>query len=197
LIAAVVLAAGSSTRLGRPKQLLLLAGRPVLEHVLEAALASRVEQVAVVLGAYRDLIMPSIHPNDRITLVANPDHARGQSTSLRAGLLALGPEVEAAVVLLGDQPGVGPAAVEAIISAWRDGAGRIVRASYSGVPGHPTLCERSVWPALVRIEGDVGVRAALEEHPDWESVVELGGSPPPDIDTEQDYERVRAIFEPS
>ena len=203
MIAAVVLAAGGSTRLGRPKQVLPLAGRPVLAHVLEAAAASPVDEVVVVLGhAARQVLTalstgladrPSGSPAVRFAL--NPWWSLGQSTSLRAGLLAASPDAEACVVLLGDQPGVRREAIARVVEAWREGAGPVVQASYSGRPAHPTLVARPVWPHLDEVRGDEGARAILSLHPEWRHLVEVGGDPPGDIDTEADYARVRRELE--
>ena len=180
--------------MGRSKVLLDLDGRPVVRHVVDTALASAVDRVVVVVGREAEAVERAVAGDERVRTVRNPDYRDGQSTSLRAGLAALEPEVGAAVILLGDQPGIATSAVNAVIEAWRDGRGPVVQASYSGFPGHPTLCDRSIWSQVRAIKGDVGLRALLREHSDWVTVVEVGGSAPHDIDTEEDYARVRAAF---
>jgi len=194
VISAIVLAAGTSSRLGRPKQLLALGGRTVLQHVVDAALAGEMDEVVVVLGAAADEIEAVVGPNPRVRFSRNPDFAAGQSTSLRAGLRAAG-TARAVLVLLGDQPGVRPDAIRAVAGAWREGAGRVIQAAYGGRPAHPTLFDRSVWPELETLSGDEGARSLLDRHPEWRTSVEVGGDPPEDIDTADDYERVRAAFE--
>ena len=189
-VAAIVLAAGTSSRLGRPKQLLDLDGLPVLRHVVDAALASPVREVVVVLGYEATRISRTMPEDERLRVVLNPEFAAGASTSLRAGLALLDSGIGAAVVLLGDQPGVRPSAVGAVVEAWRAGAGPIVQAAYSGRPAHPTLLDRSVWPDLRRLRGDRGARELIRHRPGLRTLVELGGAPPPDIDTEEDYRRV-------
>jgi molybdenum cofactor cytidylyltransferase len=82
----------------------------------------------------------------------------------------------------------------AVIEAWRTGSAPAVQATYQGLPGHPVLFDRSLWGELERARGDEGARGILATHPEWLNLVEVGGSPPPDIDTEEDYERVRALF---
>ncbi len=197
MISGLILAAGSSARLGRPKQLLDLGGKPALEHVVDAALASPLDEVVVVLGHRAGEIRPAVPRNERVRVVVNPEYQRGQSTSLAAGLRSLGPESEAAVVLLGDQPGTTPAAVAAVVSAFRAGLGPVVQASYGGRAAHPTLLARSVWAEVVsETAGDEGARSVLATRPEWRALVEVGGAPPDDIDTETDYERVRRAFEP-
>jgi CTP:molybdopterin cytidylyltransferase MocA len=130
----------------------------------------------------------------RSRYVLNEDYAAGQATSLRAGLRSAHPESAAAVILLGDQPGVREGAVRAVVQAWLEGVGPVVQASYGGRGGHPTLVGRSIWPALASATGDEGARGLLGEHPEWRRLVEVGGDPPEDIDTQEDYERLRASF---
>jgi molybdenum cofactor cytidylyltransferase len=190
-----VLAAGASSRLGRPKQLLDLAGRPLLQHVLEAASAGRLDQIVVVLGHAAGEIAAKVHLPAHAGIVVNPDFELGQSTSLRAGLEAATDDCRAAVVLLGDQPGVRPDAIRAVAEAWRRGAGPVVQASYGGRITHPTLLDRSVWAAVRAASGDEGARTVLAQHPDWLATVEVGGTAPDDIDTEGDYDRVKESFE--
>lgn len=190
MIAAVVLAAGSSSRLGRPKQLLLWRGRPLLQHVVDVAVATEVDEIVVVLGHEAERVEAALEPRAGVRTVVNPDHAAGQSTSLRVGLEAAGPEASAAVVLLGDQPEVTRDAVRAVLEAYRDGGGPVVRATYSGRPGHPVLLDRSVWDEVTAVTGDRGARDAIRDNPGWVTDVELGGSPPEDVDTEEDYARL-------
>src|SRR5437867_8245030 len=132
MIAAVVLAAGASTRFGSPKQRLLLG--PVLERVR----ASSVDDVVVVLGAYEVKTKAA-------RTVRCADWESGPGASLRCGLAALGPEVEAAVIVLGDGPDLDPRAVDRVIEAWRaTGADRLA-ATYRGVRLHPVLLARTAW----------------------------------------------------
>jgi molybdenum cofactor cytidylyltransferase len=194
LIAGIILAAGASSRLGRPKQLLDLGGKPVLQHVVDAAEAAPLDQILVVLGHAAPAVAAAITLSPRGRFVVNPDHAAGQSTSLRTGLRATAPQADAAVVLLGDQPGVRPDAVASVVEAWRAGHARVVQACYEGAPAHPALLDRSVWPEVERATGDQGARDILRTHPEWRSLVEVAGSPPDDIDTEDDYRRIRATY---
>ena len=142
MIAAVVLAAGLSTRFGSPKQRILL--EPVLERVRAS---TSVDELLVVLGAH------AVAPDARV--VSCPDWQRGPGASLRCGLAALGADAEAAVVVLGDGPDLNPASVDRVVQAWRDGAGEVLAASYGGVRDHPVLLARGVWPSVP----DEGARA--------------------------------------
>jgi molybdenum cofactor cytidylyltransferase len=190
-VAALVLAGGRSTRLGRPKQLLPLRGRPVLQHVVDTAAAAGLAPVLVVLGYAADEVAAALRLPPAARVVVNPDHAAGQSTSLRAGLGALeGADAPALVVLLGDQPGVSVEAIEAVVRCHARGLGPIVQAAYDARPGHPVLFARIAWSDLARVEGDRGARDLLATRPDWVHAAPVPGPPPPDLDTWEDYERL-------
>lgn len=130
-IAAVVLAAGAASRFGSPKQRLLLPA------VLDGVRAAGVDEVVVVLGAH------AVEADARI--VQCPDWELGPGASLRCGLAALSPEAEAAVVVLADGPNLATAAIERVISAWRDHDATLVAASYGGARGHPLVLGRPGW----------------------------------------------------
>jgi len=169
-VAAVVLAAGAATRFGSPKQRLLF------PRVLERLAGAGIEEVVVVAGAYElDAVGARV--------VVARDWERGPGASLRAGLAALGPEVEAAVVVLADGPSLAPAAVERVLSAWRAGAGEAVAAGYGGGRGHPLVLGRAAW-ADVPDEGLRDVPVTLVPCDD------LGS--PGDVDTPAD---LRALDE--
>lgn len=188
---AVVLAAGAATRLGRAKALLEWRGQPLLQHVLDAVAASRLDGGVVVLGARADAIRRALRLPPPTTVVVNPDYAAGQATSLRCGLDALPSDTGAAVVLLGDQPAVDPTAIDAVVDAHRAGAGPVVRARYDeGGAGHPVLFDRGVWESLRPLAGDTGARPVLARHPEWVHEVSVAGAAPADVDTWEDYERL-------
>jgi molybdenum cofactor cytidylyltransferase len=195
MITAIVLAAGMSSRLGRPKQLLDLGGKPLLQHALDTAEGAPVEEVIVVLGHRSEAIAAALRLGDRTRVAVNPNYGAGQSSSLHTGLRGADPRSNAAVVLLGDQPLVRVDAVAAVVAAYRSGAGPVVQAGYGGRPGHPTLLDRSLWPELETTSGDEGARRVLERRPERRVVVEVGGTPPEDIDTEEDYAGVRSLFD--
>jgi molybdenum cofactor cytidylyltransferase len=194
-VTGIVLAAGTSSRLGRPKQLLPLAGKPVLRHVIDTLESTEVDEIVVVLGHQVQEVLRAVPTTGRTRVSINDEYASGQSTSLRAGLRAASDRSHAALILLGDQPGVRAAAVAMVIEAWRGGTAPAVQAGYRGVPGHPVLFDRSLWPQLERVKGDEGARGILAAHREWRRVVEVGGPPPLDIDTEEDFATLRADFE--
>jgi CTP:molybdopterin cytidylyltransferase MocA len=168
LIAAVILAAGAATRFGAPKQRLLL------PRVLDRVRASAVDDVLVVAGAY-PLAVPGVR------VVECPDWERGMGASLRCGLTALGPDIEAAVVVLADGPNLAREAIDRVVAAWRAGVGDVVAASYGGERGHPVVLGHGTWGSIP----DEGARA-LE--PALVPCDDLG--PPGDVDRADDMGRL-------
>lgn len=198
-ISGIVLAAGSSSRLGRPKQLLDFEGRPLLQYAIDAMEGSGLYDVVVVLGHRADEVADAVQVGPDTRIVVNPDYAQGQATSLRAGLMAVDERSEAAVVILGDQPAVDALMVRTIAETYQATGGKVVQATFGGKPNHPTLFERELWPDLQAIEGDKGAREVLKKNPEWVVRVEFGGEPPSDLDTWEDYERLtgKSRTEPS
>ncbi len=152
VIAGIVLAAGRSSRLGRPKQLLPVHGEPLIRHTLRRVLASSLDQVILVVGHEADVVRDAV-AGLPVECVFNPDAAAGQSTSVRAGLAALSPEVEAAVFILGDQPGVDPKVIDALIAAWRDVTRPGRRPSLRGPDGQPGPVRPAGLPGAGRSRG--------------------------------------------
>jgi len=186
-VAAVILAAGGSSRLGRPKQLLPLAGEPILMHVLRNAAKSTLDEIVLVLGDQADKIAAAVGEWGQRTVV-NPDVAAGQSASLRAGVSVLAPDVDAVLILLGDQPTVSAAAIDAVIAARRAGAG-IAMARYNDDLRHPVLFGREFFPELLAVRGDFGAQTVLAAHAELiVGVPILDGLAPKDVDTEADYQ---------
>ena len=190
----VVLAAGGSTRMGRPKQLAELDGRPLLAHVLAAVDAAPVDRVVVALGGAADAVLEQVDLGRAEPLVVD-GWAAGMGHVLASTLAKAGDDWEAVVVLLGDQPLVPGGAVARVVEAWRSGAGPVVTATYGGRPGHPRLFDRGLLPHLLRLSGDAGARDLVATHPEWVHRVEVGdlGSDA-DVDVEADLERVGAML---
>lgn len=158
-VAAVILAAGESRRYGGLKLLASLEGRPLLQHVIDAANAAAVDDVVVVVGHRADEVLAAVQLG-RARQVRNPDYAAGRSTSIAAGLRALS-GVDAAVVLLGDQPGVTSALVDALVERQRATGAAAVISSWQGRRSPPTLLHRDLWPDLEALTGDIGARDVL------------------------------------
>lgn len=190
-VAGLILAAGASSRMGRPKQLLDWGGRPLVRAAAETALAARLDPIVMVVGGARPEVEAAL-AGLPLHLVANPDYAAGQSTSLRAGIAALGELADAVVVLLGDQPFVSAAIVERLVAEWQASQAAIVAPVYAGQRGNPVLFARTVFPELLAIRGDQGARGVLAADPSRiHPVVFDDPRPLADIDTLEDYERLR------
>jgi molybdenum cofactor cytidylyltransferase len=194
-VAAVVLAAGAGSRFGGEKVLARLNDVPLVGHVLGALEASPVDETVVVVGADAGRLRAVCETYGAKT-VDNPDRARGQSTSVLAGLRALGQETRAAVVLLADQPFAG-GAVGRLVGAFEAGA-KVVVATYGGRRRNPVLFSREVWSLLEsELHGDEGARSILRRHP--ELVVEVpcdGVGDPADVDTREDLRRLEQMRGP-
>lgn len=195
-IAGVVLAAGAGSRFGGPKALLRLGETTLLERAVSTLVAGGCRTpIHVVLGPQGAAALPAL---PQMAPSWNPTWREGIGSSLRHGLSLVehSPAVAAVVVLLVDQPGVRPEAVQRLIAAYRDGAA-IVAATYAGRRGHPMLLSRPVWAGVrARATGDVGARAFAKAHP--ELVVELACDDvgtDDDIDTPEDLERLRSRLE--
>jgi molybdenum cofactor cytidylyltransferase len=180
-IGAVILAAGESRRFGGPKQLAMLDGKSLLEHVLELALAAELSPVVAVVPAW--LTPPASLANPALRWIPNPNVELGMSHSLRLGFAALPVEVEAAIILLGDQPRVPLADLRALMAA--RGRQPIIGLQAGGRIGPPVLVERSQFLIVEEARGDVGLREVLGLHPEWVAAVEVEVHTP-DVDTPGD-----------
>jgi molybdenum cofactor cytidylyltransferase len=188
-VAAVVLAAGQGLRFGSQKLLAPLRDRPLLQHALDAANGSSLSPIVVVLGADADAIEKGVSPG-RARIVRNLDHATGQASSLRVGLRALEAS-DAAVVVLGDQPNVTAALLDALVVAQRSTGAAAVVCMQDGRRSPPTLLHRDLWNQVDKLRGDTGARDVLARRADVavyavaDEVARLD-----DIDTQEDRERL-------
>ena len=186
-VAVVVLAAGGSTRLGQPKQLLPLDDMPLLARTLEIARRSGLSPRVVVLGGYEAAIREAVGL-DGFDVVSNPDFAEGQSTSLIRGIDALPREIDGAVIMLGDQPLLAPGILDSLVEAFRVDHDVAVQPRYADGPGNPILISKRIFPELLQITGDVGARKVLQQHSDRVRQIDVTGWPTPrDVDTMEDY----------
>jgi molybdenum cofactor cytidylyltransferase len=179
-LAFIVLAAGAGRRFGGPKQLAALDGRPLLQHVVDAAPAP----LTVVLGAHADQVRAAVNL-EGVDVVICKDWQEGQAASLRAGVEALAP-VDAAVVLLGDMPFVTPQVIAGAVDHL-SGRWDAVRTLYGGAPGHPVVLGRRVLDAVGGLRGDRGARDLLRAFRvrEWEAGHLCD---PADIDTREQLE---------
>ena len=191
-VGAVVLAAGSSSRMpGSQKLLLEFDGRPMVRHAVEAASEGGCHQVVVVYSTSD--VKAAV--DGAAELVHNPDAHTGMASSLKAGLRALRPEIEAAVVLLGDQPLVGSRTVAALLRAWRREGSRpavaVSKRRNQWTP--PVVLAREMWEQIYALAGDAGARQILDGHPELLDTVPAPGRPD-DIDTPADYAKILSLF---
>lgn len=183
---AIILAAGAARRAGVTKQLLLLDGNPLLQHVVDNVLGSSAADGVLVLGHEARAIREAVDPG-RLSVVVNEDYAAGQASSLIAGLRALPEELHAAIVLLGDQPGVDSTVIDRVIARWRESGASIVASTWQGERGNPVLFSRSLFPEICQLSGDTGARAVFGNHSNDIEAVEFDRPMPIDIDTLDDY----------
>jgi len=207
--AAIILAAGASTRMGggRHKLLLPLGDRPVLARVLDAALASRARPIVLVLGYQAESVhalIPSYCEHPDIAIIDNPDYLQGMSTSMKLGIQALlsfpgyrkGKEgtVDSALFLTGDQPLITAEVIDSIIEAFelsRQAGKRIVAPLYGGQRGNPVLFDASLFAELLEVTGDEGGRSLLKRHPDEVATVDIEDTKASyDVDTWEAYQQV-------
>ncbi len=160
-VAAIILAAGESRRFGSPKQLLDWQGQPLLRHVVVQTLAVETSEVVVVLGAHLPRIAPAVQGLP-ITLAVNREWARGMSGSVKLGLRALRAEVDAALFLLADQPGITPQLCQRLIQAHASTHAPIIAPRSGDRPGNPVLFARELFPQLMQVRGDQGGRAVMK-----------------------------------
>jgi len=196
-VAAVVLAAGRSTRMGGPNKLVQeIGGRPLVRIATEAALASQATPVIVVTGNDSDAVRAALDGLD-VRFVHNPDFAEGLSTSVKAGLGALSSETDAAVVCLGDMPMVDADLINSLIGAFDPEKGALIALPMlDGKRGNPVLWARRFFSELMGIEGDVGARQVLQRYPEAIAEVPVSGSAAvADVDTPEALAEVRAEME--
>jgi molybdenum cofactor cytidylyltransferase len=191
VIAGVVLAAGLSRRMGQAKLLMLVDGRAIVRHAVETVLAGGVDSVWVVTGPDVEPIQAALAGLD-VQITVNPAPEEGQAGSVRVGIAALPPSVDAVLIALGDQPSLAPSIIPALLAARRTSPKLIVAPRYRDGQGNPVVFKRQIFPELLRLTGDQGARSIIQKEPARVEWVELDLPMPPDVDTPDDYEKIRA-----
>jgi molybdenum cofactor cytidylyltransferase len=187
-IAIIILAAGASTRMGRPKQLLEYNGRSLIQHAVGVATASICHPIIVVLGAYADRIKPEIATLS-VETIENSFWQQGMSTSIRIGIETLNKsysKIEAAILMLCDQPFVSPCLIERLINVYRTTQPSIVASEYDLVLGVPALFDRTLFPELAQLSNDTGAKKIIQKYIRQVARVSFPEGII-DIDTPQDY----------
>jgi molybdenum cofactor cytidylyltransferase len=190
-IGALVLAAGKSTRMGEPKQLLQLDGKAMLEHTLGNVRAAKVSDIVLVLGFAAEAIVRQVNV-EGVRVVVNEAYQQGMGSSLRVGLSTLDPLTKAALIILADQPFVLTKTLDRIIDRYQQSGAQIVIPMYQGFRGNPVLLDRSVFPEIMALSGDGGCRSIFGDHLDGivkVPVDDIGVLL--DVDTKADFARLQ------
>jgi molybdenum cofactor cytidylyltransferase len=193
MISAIVLAAGKSERMGRPKALLPLRGKTFLENILAAISSSPVEETCVVVGHHRDEIERHVEPPARI--IFNPDYEQGMITSLQAGIRSLPSRTSGALLFLVDHPLVDSETIALLVR--KVGADRIVLPTFEGRRGHPVLFGSAILQEILGLSASQGANIVVHKDPD--RIVEVSVNSPGilvDVDTPEDFLKLQSEYEP-
>lgn len=190
-IAAIVLAAGGSVRMGKPKQLLPIDGQPMVRRVVEAVCGAGLDQVVVVTGASASGVVQAL-AGLSVDFATNEAWSEGMSASLRVGLGALRPEIQATVIALADQPALTSKVLTALVARYRATGAPVVAPVYQGRRGNPVLFDQRLFAELLAVEGDQGGRPLLIRYAAQVEQVEMNDPAVVlDVDTLQDYEKAQ------
>ncbi len=187
--AIILLAAGSSSRLGKPKQLLMYEGKTLLQHSLQVAVDTGMQPLVAVIGANADLVKKEVE-NQAVAVCMNEDWQEGMASSIRNGLQRLlkeAPETNAAIIMVCDQPFVTTKLLMGLVKKYQQTGKPIIASNYDNILGTPALFDKTIFAALLELKGDTGAKKIIKENQDWVESVNfpLGKI---DIDTEADYE---------
>jgi molybdenum cofactor cytidylyltransferase len=197
-VAAIVLAAGRSTRMGGPNKLLAeVAGKPLVRIAAEEAFASRADPVIVVTGHQRERVEQAL-AGLKVRIVHNPDFADGLSTSLKAGIAAVPADADGAIVCLGDMPQVRASLIDRLIAAFDPARGALIVApTIEGKRGNPVLWSRRFFPDLAALDGDIGARHLIAAYGEALAEVPADAAALVDIDTPEALSEFMARVERS
>jgi molybdenum cofactor cytidylyltransferase len=191
-VTGLVLAAGGSSRLGQPKQLLPYRGATLLDAVLRTARAAPFDQLVVALGGSAREVRRGVDMSC-FRVVENESYGSGCSSSIAAALAVVDPQCDVLVLMLGDQPGVSVSTIETLLGGRGDAP--LAVCAYSDGRGHPLAFDRSVFGDLSALHGDKAVWKLLEQRADDVVEVPVEGPVPRDVDTWKDYDAVLAAAE--
>lgn len=189
MIWAMILAAGESKRMGKPKLLLPFGEKTIIETIVETVISSKVKKTLIILGSDQEKIEEKIK-NYPVEIVYNRDFRSGMLSSVQCGFKALTGETQAALVVLGDQPKISTTVINKLIDAYRSSGKGIVLPVYKKERGHPVLIDVKYGEEVENLSPEVGLRGTVYNHP--EDILEVDVETPSifqDIDYESDYKR--------
>jgi molybdenum cofactor cytidylyltransferase len=196
-ISAIILAAGMSKRMGRPKQLLSLGGKPLFRYSVDAAVSAGLKPIVLVGGKHKEELHKNVADLTEVEVIENRDYESGMASSLKIGIRALTGRTDAAVVFLGDQPFVPSVVTKKILDSYelqRKEGVRILRAEYNGTAGHPILFDADLFKEFENIQGDEGGKSIINNHHTELLIIQFGNSDwGLDIDTPKDFLKLKKI----
>lgn len=189
-VSAIVVAAGLSTRMGEPKQLLPYGEHTVIEQIVSVLLECPLDEVVVVTGHEREAVEARL-AGWPVRPVFNPNYQEGEMlSSVQCGISALGPEAHAALIVLGDQPQLEASVVRRLVDLYQEVGGGLVMPSFQMRRGHPILVDRAYWPEILSLPSDKTLREVINTHADDIHYVEVEtDSVLRDIDTPEEYQQ--------
>ena len=186
----LILAAGNSSRLGYPKQLIEFEGKTLIERITETALMVS-DNILIILGGNSELIIPKLERfNDTISTIFNPDWQQGMGTSIRIGTEKLAEKSDAILILLSDQPFISTVLLQNMIQIFEKSPNPIISCTYNQQLGVPMLFDKSVFPELMKLSGDKGAKSFLHLYKDTISTIDFPEGII-DIDTFEDVEKLK------
>jgi molybdenum cofactor cytidylyltransferase len=194
MISAIILAAGMSKRMGRPKQLLQLGNKPLIRIVVENVLASAVDEIIVVTGCEAEGVGAAIKDLP-VKITFNPDYQQGQGTSLAVGVKQLDKNTEAFLVFMCDQPLISPSMINTIIDEFKKRGSLALRPTYNETPGHPVVFSSTLSSGMEQLHEDEGARKVLERlgaRVDYLALQDEGIVI--DMDTPESYEKLKKKY---
>ncbi|WP_455368568.1 nucleotidyltransferase family protein [[Eubacterium] cellulosolvens] len=196
-ISGILLAAGESKRMGKPKLLLNLGKSNIINNTIENLLKSKILELVIVLGHEAKKIEDSILAQDkRIKFVLNENYSEGMSTSIKCGVLAASKQSEAFLIALGDQPLISPKITNSLIEKYQTSGVGIVTVAHQSMRGHPVIISRKYFQEILALNGDIGARELLKHYSDDTTSFSIESSEQfLDIDRTQDYEELKKIYD--
>jgi molybdenum cofactor cytidylyltransferase len=192
-ITVVILAAGRASRMGREKLLLTLGGQPIIRHVVETVRAAGFRDIVVVANPLNEVSIGQVLADLEVRVVGNPSFEQGLASSIAAGVASVSADAISLLLVQGDQPLVNAEMLKLLVAEWHENKGDFVAASYNDVVTTPVLFGRSLFKEMAALQGDVGARSVLRNHPG--RFVSFPAWLGADLDTEEDYHRVQQLWQ--